>query len=163
MLQCVVVCCSVLHLVICKTWGLCCSVLQCVALCCRVLQCVAFSHLKDLGLMCCRVGVMQVIQACQIHVSDNTPYPCNTMQHKHCDALQHIATHCNTGNRGLPDTRQRDFATLIQRTQHSVLCQHTVIEHRNCQRTKQSKEALLPCERCPASGRRSAWHLVQST
>ena len=35
MLQCVVVCCSVLQCV-----AVCCSVLQCVVVCCSVLQCV---------------------------------------------------------------------------------------------------------------------------
>jgi len=38
-LQCVAVCCSVLHVLQCV--AVCCSVLKCVAVCCSVLQCVA--------------------------------------------------------------------------------------------------------------------------
>ena len=47
-LQCVAVCCSVLQSpksllfqIRIRKWGVCCSVLQCVAVCCSVLQCVA--------------------------------------------------------------------------------------------------------------------------
>jgi len=51
-LQCVAVCCSVLHCV-----AACCSVLQCVAVCCSVLHCVA---------ACC--GVLQFVAACCLFV-----------------------------------------------------------------------------------------------
>jgi len=46
-LQCVVVCCSVLQCVQCGT-AVCCSVLQCVAVCCSVLQCVAVCSMCSL-------------------------------------------------------------------------------------------------------------------
>ena len=44
LLQCVAVCCSVLHSV-----AVCCSVLQCVAACCSMLQCVMNSFMSSSG------------------------------------------------------------------------------------------------------------------
>jgi len=57
-LQCVAVCCSVLH-----CGALCCSVLQCVAVCCIVLQCVAVrcSALQCVALYC---SVLQCVAVC---------------------------------------------------------------------------------------------------
>ena len=58
-LQCVAVCCSVLHRVlrqqvgVLKCIAVCCSLLQCVAVCCSVFQCVA---------VCC--SVLQCVAVC---------------------------------------------------------------------------------------------------
>ena len=46
MLQCVAVCCSVLHRFVYRELSfVCCSVLECVAVCCSVLQCVAVRYI----------------------------------------------------------------------------------------------------------------------
>ena len=105
-----------------------------------LLRSVAWCHLKHLGLVCCRVRGMQVIQAWQKHVSANPQYACNTMRRTQRDALQHIAIHGNTGDWGLPGTRQRDSTILPQRTakQDTLPTQSTTEQH-TCQRAKQGE------------------------
>jgi len=57
-LQCVVLCCSVLQIVCCSVLqcvAACCGVLQCVAVCCSVLQCVAvYCIVLQCVAVCCR-------------------------------------------------------------------------------------------------------------
>ena len=74
----------------------CCSVLQCVAVCCSVLQCVAV--LQSVGYTrgaenhCCSVFQCAYGRMLQ---------PMTTLQHtaaKHCNRLQHTATHCTRCN-----------------------------------------------------------------
>ena len=71
--------------------------------CCRILHCVAVCHLTHLGLVCYRVGRMQVIEACQIYVSATPKYHCNT--------LQHTTTHDNT--------RQHTAIKIIEAVRHT--------------------------------------------
>jgi len=69
-LQCVAVCCSVLHCV-----AVCCSVLQCVAVCCSVLQCVT---------VCCSV-LLCVAVCCSI-------LRCVAVR---CSVMQCVAVRCS--------------------------------------------------------------------
>ena len=132
--------------------------------CCRMVSCgaVTVCHLTHLGLVCYRVGCMQVIEACQTYVSATPKYHCNTQQQTgtYCNTEQLIAIQCNTGNQGLStqSARFHNISAAYCSTPHTA----NSIEQHTCQRAKQGEEALLPRERHPATGRRSAWHLVQS-
>jgi len=86
-LQCVAVCCSVLHQ---SRLSVSC-VLQCVAVCCSVLQCVAsISFVSFLCIaVCC--SVLQCVAVCCINLV------CQSLDKRDwCNTLQHTATHCNT-------------------------------------------------------------------
>ena len=78
MLQCVVVCCSVLQCVV-----LCCSVLQCVAVCCSVLQFMLQTPVerqkRDIDMRSSRVG-------------GEEEYACIA---EYCTVLQCIAVSCS--------------------------------------------------------------------
>ena len=104
-LQCVAVCCSVLHL----KWiltslhipSLCCSVLQCVAVCCSVLQwkwMLTSLHIPSLT---------HFPHTCRDPFQlQHTATHCNTLQHTatHRNTLQHTATHCNALQHHFPHT-----------------------------------------------------------
>jgi len=115
--QCVVVCCSVLQCV-----AVCCSVLQCVAVCCSVLQCVAgmmpfllsmctsmlFCVLQCAAVFCsvvrCVAVRLQRAAVCCSHVGFLALFyvhgdgPLRT----HQTTLQHTAIYCNTQRQCVP-------------------------------------------------------------
>jgi len=78
MLQCVAVCCSVLHMYECiysvhitdtdiHFSDMCCSVLQCVAVCCSVLQCVTVCYsVVQCGAVCC--SVLQCVAVLHMYI-----------------------------------------------------------------------------------------------
>jgi len=85
MLQCVVVCCSVLQCV-----AVCCDVLQCVAVCCSALQCVA-------TYFC--VAKTKCVRECRwLSWGRSSTYRCNvwTLTPTHARTLLHIYICINT-------------------------------------------------------------------
>jgi len=94
-LQCVALCCSVLHLICHKyqphTLVVCCSALQCAVVCCSVLRCVAdrcrvvvFCSVLQCVAQCC--SVLQCVAVC-----------CSVLQCAAvcCSVLQRVAACCS--------------------------------------------------------------------
>ena len=119
MLQCVAVCCSVLHCV-----AVCCSVLQCAAVCCSVLQCAAV-----------RCSVLQCVAACSLAVCDSVlrcvavfsnvfALFCSVLQ---CVAVCYVAVCYSALQRVCIFTYKYTQDTRIE------ICLYTSISYRMCQ------------------------------
>ena len=148
--QCVAVCGRVCCSVCCRV---CCSVLQCVAVCCSVLQCVAVCCSMRYGLFCSLVQCATrtasrsathaathnaTLSATCVHTCSCIFHTCHTrnthyITHcKHCNTLQHTATHCThpqTGCKRDKFPHKQDFLFVWNLKEISFqtkrVCNHT--------------------------------------